>query len=119
MNDKQFLQASLPAAKGGLVVSSARLLALPVFLASAVGAKNAQMMPSNGDLNLQKLNWLWKLMQRISLAIQIAKAACVLGTINDKIFFDEIFICNTCILYFLVSSCVFLLKKSNMYQVQL
>ena len=31
------------------------------------------------------------LKQRISLAIQIANAACVLGTINDKIAFDEIF----------------------------
>ena len=28
---------------------------------------------------------------RISLAIQIANAACVLGTINDKITFDETF----------------------------
>ena len=49
--------------------------------------------------------------QRISLAIQIANAACVLETINDKINFDEIFICNNCILHFLVSSCAFLLKK--------
>ena len=32
MDDKQFLQAVLPAAKGGLGVSSARLLALPAFL---------------------------------------------------------------------------------------
>ena len=31
------------------------------------------------------------LKQRSSLAIQIANAACVLGTINDKIAFDEIF----------------------------
>ena len=31
------------------------------------------------------------LKQRIFLAIQIANAACVLGTINDKINFDEIF----------------------------
>ena len=31
------------------------------------------------------------LKQRFSLAIQIANAACLLGTINDKIFFDEIF----------------------------
>ena len=56
------------------------------------------------------------LKQRISLAIQIANAACVLGTTNDKITFDEIFTCNTCILYFLVSSCVFLLKKRNPYR---
>ena len=41
MDDIQFLQAVLPAAKGGLGVSSARLLALPAFLASAVGAKDA------------------------------------------------------------------------------
>ena len=41
IDDIQFLQAVLPAAKGGLGVSSARLLALPAFLASAVGAKNA------------------------------------------------------------------------------
>ena len=40
MDDNQFLQAVLPAAKGGLGVSSARLLALPAFLASAVGAKD-------------------------------------------------------------------------------
>ena len=41
MDDNQFLQAVLPAAKGGLGVSSARLLALPAFLASAIGAKDA------------------------------------------------------------------------------
>ena len=41
MDDNQFLQAVLPAAKGGLGVSSARLLASPAFLASAVGATNA------------------------------------------------------------------------------
>ena len=40
-DDNQFLQAVLPAAKDGLGVSSARLLALPAFLASAVGAKKA------------------------------------------------------------------------------
>ena len=40
-DDNQFLQAVLPATKGGLGVSSARLLALPAFLASSVGAKNA------------------------------------------------------------------------------
>ena len=39
MDDNQFLQAVFPAAKGGLGVSSARLLGLPAFLASAVGAK--------------------------------------------------------------------------------
>ena len=38
--DKQFLQAVLPAAKDALGVSSAGLLALPAFLASAVGAKD-------------------------------------------------------------------------------
>ena len=37
--DSQFLQAFLPAAKGDLSVSSARLLASPAFLASAIGAK--------------------------------------------------------------------------------
>ena len=41
MDDNQFLQAVLPAAKGGLGVSSARLLALLAFSASAVGAKDA------------------------------------------------------------------------------
>ena len=41
MDDNQFLQAVLPAANGGLGVSSARLFALPAFLASAVGAKDA------------------------------------------------------------------------------
>ena len=40
MDDNQFLQVVLPAAKGGLSVSSARLLALPAFLASVVGAKS-------------------------------------------------------------------------------
>ena len=40
MDDNQFLQAGLPAVKGGLDVSSARLLALPALLASAVEAKN-------------------------------------------------------------------------------
>ena len=41
MDDNQILQAVLPAAKGGLSVFSARLLALPAFIASEVGAKNA------------------------------------------------------------------------------
>ena len=41
MDDNQFLQAVLPALKVGLGVSSARLLALPAFLASAAGAKDA------------------------------------------------------------------------------
>ena len=41
MDDNQFLQAVLSAVKGGLGVSSARLLALPAFLASAVGAQDA------------------------------------------------------------------------------
>ena len=41
LDDNQFLQAVPPAAKGGFGVSSVRLLALPAFLASAVGAKNA------------------------------------------------------------------------------
>ena len=45
MDDNQFLQAVLPAAKGGLGVSSARLLALPAFLPSAVGAKDALANP--------------------------------------------------------------------------
>ena len=40
IDENQFLQAVLPAAEGGLGVSSARLLALPAFLASSVGAKN-------------------------------------------------------------------------------
>ena len=40
MDDKQSLQAALLAAKRGLGVSSARLPALPVFLASAVRVKN-------------------------------------------------------------------------------
>ena len=69
MDDNQFLQADLPAAKGGLGVSSARLLALPASLASAVGAKNAlrevfglepMMMHLNSGLNLEKLIWLRK-----------------------------------------------------------
>ena len=37
--DSHFLQAFLPAAKGGLSVSSARLIASPAFLASAIEAK--------------------------------------------------------------------------------
>ena len=41
MDDNKFLQAVLPAANSGWCVSSARLLALPAFLASAVGAKDA------------------------------------------------------------------------------
>ena len=39
MNDSQFLQAFLPAAKGGLDNFFACLLVLPALLASAVGAK--------------------------------------------------------------------------------
>ena len=41
MDDNQFFQAVFWAAKGGLGVFSARLLALPAFVASAVGAKDA------------------------------------------------------------------------------
>ena len=41
MDDNQFLQAVLPAAKDGLGISSARVHYLPAFLASAVGAKHA------------------------------------------------------------------------------
>ena len=41
MDDNQFLQAVLPATKGGLGVSSARLLVLAAVLASAVGAKDS------------------------------------------------------------------------------
>ena len=70
MDDNQFLQAVVPAAKGSLGVSSARLLALPAFTASAVGAKDAlskifglepMMMRLNGGLNLEKLKWLRKM----------------------------------------------------------
>ena len=39
MDDNQFLQAVLPAARVGLGVSSARLLPSSAFLSSAVGAK--------------------------------------------------------------------------------
>ena len=64
MDDNQFLQAVLLAAKGGLGVSSARLLALPAFLASAVGAKDAlseifglePVDGLNGDLKTDGLN---------------------------------------------------------------
>ena len=41
--------------------------------------------------------------QRISLAIQIANAACVLGTLNDKITFDKIFLYE--ILVYYIFSC--------------
>ena len=41
LGDNQCVPAVRPAAEGGLGVSSARLLALPAFLASALGAKNA------------------------------------------------------------------------------
>ena len=70
MNDNQFLQAVVPAAKGSLVVSSARLPASPAFTASAVGAKDAlseifglepMMLRLNGGLNLEKLKWLRKM----------------------------------------------------------
>ena len=74
MDENQFLQAVLPAAKGGFGVSSARLLALPAFLASAVGAKDAMSQifglehvdetyddALNGGLNLENLKWLRKM----------------------------------------------------------
>ena len=38
-------------------------------------------------------------LNRISLAIQISNAACVLGTINDKITFDETFLFVTLVYY--------------------
>ena len=50
-------------------------------------------------------------------AIQIANAACLLGTLNCKIKLEDfIFIFNTCVLYFLVSSFVSLLKKRDPYR---
>ena len=52
LNDSKFLQVILLAAKGGLGVSSVRLLALPAFLASAVGAKAT----SNEFLGLEQKN---------------------------------------------------------------
>ena len=74
MDDNQFLEAVFPAAKGGLGVSSARLLALPAFLASAVGAKDAlsdifglEHVDGTYDdalkpgLTLEKLKWLRKM----------------------------------------------------------
>ena len=39
MADNPLLQAVLPAAKSGLIVSSAHLLALPALLVSEVGVK--------------------------------------------------------------------------------
>ena len=57
------------------------------------------------------------LKQRIFLVIQIAKAAGLLGTINDKTNFDDFFVCYI-LRYFLVSSCVSLLKKPNSYGVK-
>ena len=73
MDDNQFLQAGLPAVKGGLDVSSARLLALPALLASAVEAKKplakflfwsmwmkSMMVRLNDSLNMGKLKWLRK-----------------------------------------------------------
>ena len=41
MNDSQFLQSDLPAAKGGMGLFSAHLLALRAFLASAEGVKDS------------------------------------------------------------------------------
>ena len=74
MDDNQFLQAVLPTTKGGLGVSSARLLALPAFLASAVGAKDAlseifglEHVDGTYDdalkrwFELEKLKWLRKM----------------------------------------------------------
>ena len=39
----------------------------------------------------------------ISLALQIANAACIPGTINDKITFDEI--CNIIVFVYSIFSC--------------
>ena len=74
MDDNQFSQAVLPPAKGGLGVSSARLLALPAFLTSAVGAKDALSEFFGLDhvdgtyddalkrwFDLEKLKWLRKM----------------------------------------------------------
>ena len=64
MDDNQFLQAVLPAAKGGLGVSPARLLALPAFLASAVGAKDAMSKIfglEQVDGTYDDLEWLRKM----------------------------------------------------------
>ena len=42
------------------------------------------------------------LKQRISLAIQLANASCVFGTINAKITFDEVFLFVT-LVYYIIS----------------
>ena len=86
MDDNQFLQAVLPAAKGGLGVSSARLLALPAFLASAVGAKDAlseifwsmwmepMMMRLNGGLSEMVWSmWMEPMMMRLNGGLTLEK----------------------------------------------
>ena len=52
MDDNQFLQAVLPAAIGGLGVSSARLLALPAFLAGSSNS-NSNSQTSNSNYSFQ------------------------------------------------------------------
>ena len=50
------------------------------------------------------------LKHRISLEIQIAIAACVLGTVNDKTTFEEIVICN-----FFLKMCLQLMFVAQMF----
>ena len=89
MDDNQFLQAVFPVAKSGLGVCTARLLALPAFLASAVGAKDAlseslvwsmwmepMMIHQNGGLNLEKVKWLRKMKSKNIGWSQFLTAKC-------------------------------------------
>ena len=72
MDNSQFLQAVLLAAKGGLAVSSARLLSYAKFLIWSMWLQS-MMMRLNGGLNLEKLKWFRKMKSKKIAQFFIAK----------------------------------------------
>ena len=89
MNDSQFLQAFLTAAKDGWVVSSTRLLALPAFLASAVGAKATSseyfgLKHENGRLDDKLELWLYSAKFEVAPETEIQKK-CIKPNYDRKL----------------------------------
>ena len=89
LTETTFVQGAIPSWKSVLGVSSVKSQALPGFVASAAargGLWNSTFM------GILRRSWSRPhsfRYQRISLAIQIANAACVLETTNDITALDE------------------------------
>ena len=83
------MQAFLRAAKDGLVVSSTRLLALPAFLASAVGAKATSseffyLEHEDGILDDKLELWLYSAKSEVAPETEIQKKKCIKTNFDRK-----------------------------------